>query len=127
MVTRAVHLPDLDDAFRAGMAIIARETLDANLTRLEAGAPFGMDIRLRLEGARAISDAVLAAAEDIRGTFTQSVDDCLSEFDVIVTPALPQAPPLLSEAFRSCEGPAADPLSASVQSVRATRPSSCRP
>lgn len=98
MVTRAVHLPDLHDAFRAGMAIIARETLNANRNLLEAGASFGMDVRLRLEGARAISDAVVAAAEDIRGTFTQSVDDCLSEFDVIVTPALPQAPPLLSEA-----------------------------
>ncbi|PYB71797.1 amidase [Rhizobium wuzhouense] len=98
MVARRVHLADLDAAFRAGMAIIARETLDANRSRLEAGAPFGMDIRLRLEGARAISDAVLAAAEDIRVAFTQSVDDCLSEFDVIVTPALPQAPPLLSEA-----------------------------
>lgn len=98
MVTQTVHLPDLDDAFRAGMAIIARETLDANRTLQEAGAPFGMDIRLRLEGARAISDAVVAAAEDIRGTFTQSVDNCLSEIDVIVTPALPQAPPLLSEA-----------------------------
>ncbi|RKE79339.1 amidase [Rhizobium sp. AG855] len=98
MVARRVHLAELDAAFRAGMAIIARETLDANRSRLEAGAPFGMDIRLRLEGARAISDAVLAAAEDIRGAFAQSVDDCLSEFDVIVTPALPQAPPLLSEA-----------------------------
>lgn len=98
MVTREVHLPDLDAAFRAGMAIIARETLNANRTRLEAGAAFGIDTRLRLEGARAITDAVLAAAEDIRGVFTQSVDDCLLEFDVIVTPALPQTLPLLSEA-----------------------------
>lgn len=98
MVTREVRLPDLDAAFRAGMTIIAHETLDANRTRLEAGAAFGTDIRLRLEGARAISDAALAEAEDIRGAFTQSVDDCLSQFDVIVTPALPQAPPLLSEA-----------------------------
>lgn len=97
-VTREVRLPELDAAFRAGMAIIARETLDANRARLEAGAPFGVDIRIRLEGARAITDAVLAAAENIREVFTQSVDDCLSEFDVIVTPALPQTPPLLSEA-----------------------------
>lgn len=98
IVTGEVHLPQLDDAFRAGMQIIARETLDANRALLDAGAPFGADIRSRLEGARAISDAMLVAAEDIRAAFTQSVDDCLSDFDAIVTPALPQAPPLLSEA-----------------------------
>jgi amidase len=98
MVTRQVRLPTLDAAFWAGMQIIARETLDANRAWLDAGAPFGADIRSRLEGARAISDAVLATAEGIRAAFTQAVDDCLSDVDVIVTPALPQAPPLLSEA-----------------------------
>ena len=98
MVTRQVRLSTLDAAFWAGMQIIARETLDANRAWLDAGAPFGADIRSRLEGARAISDAVLATAEGIRAAFTQAVDDCLSDVDVIVTPALPQAPPLLSEA-----------------------------
>jgi amidase len=98
IVTGEAHLPQLDDAFRAGLQIIARETLDANRALLDAGAPFGADIRSRLEGARAISDALLVAAEDIRAAFTQAVDDCLSDFDVIVTPALPQAPPLLAEA-----------------------------
>jgi amidase len=98
MVTRQVRLPTLDAAFWAGMQIIARETLDANRAWLDAGAPFGADIRSRLEGARAISDAVLATAEGIRAAFTQAVDDCLSDVDVIVTPALPQVPPLLSEA-----------------------------
>ncbi|MDH4414692.1 MAG: amidase [Rhizobium sp.] len=98
MVTRQVRLPAVDAAFRAGMEIIARETLDANRAHLDAGAPFGADIRKRLEGARAISDAMLEAAEDIRDAFTQAVDQCLSDVDVIVTPALPQAPPRLTEA-----------------------------
>ncbi|WP_246780609.1 amidase [Rhizobium sp. AQ_MP] len=98
LVAGSIDLPELDAAFRAGMTIIARETLDANRALLEASAQFGTDVRLRLEGALLISDVMLAEAENIRATFTQSVNDRLSRFDVIVTPALPQAPPLLTEA-----------------------------
>ncbi|GEO84745.1 Glu-tRNA amidotransferase [Ciceribacter naphthalenivorans] len=93
-----VDLPALDVAFRAGMTIIARETLAANLQLLEEGAPFGDDIRKRLEGARAVSDADIEQAEDVRRRFTGEVDALVDEFDAIITPALPSAPPLLSEA-----------------------------
>ncbi len=72
------------------MQVIARETLNANRDRLEAGAPFGDDIRARLEGARAVTDEDLAAAEEIRALFTRTVDAALADADVIVTPALPQ-------------------------------------
>ncbi len=97
-VVRHVRLPHLDDAFGAAMTVIARETLNANRALLDAGAPFGADIRARLEGARAVTDADLAAAEEIRVLFTRTVDAALIDADVIVTLALPQVPPLLSEA-----------------------------
>lgn len=93
-----VQLPLLDDAFKAGMTIIGRETLSANRALLDAGAPFGEDIRLRLEGARQISDADVAEAEEVRRCFIKDVDALLERFDAILTPALPMAPPLLAEA-----------------------------
>jgi len=97
-VAGAVTLSGMDDAFKAAMAIIARETLAANLELLNAGAPFGDDIRARLEGARAVGDADIEAAEQVRRRFTDEVDAALETFDAIVTPALPSPPPLLSEA-----------------------------
>jgi amidase len=97
-VMHDVELDLLDDAFRAGMTIIARETLLANVHLLDAGAPLGDDIRKRLEGARAVTDADMADAEDIRTRFTAQVDAVLDEYDVLLTPALPIVPPLLSEA-----------------------------
>ncbi|MAM11052.1 MAG: amidase [Rhizobiaceae bacterium] len=93
-----VTLSGMDDAFKAAMTIIARETLAANLALLDAGAPFGDDIKARLEGARAVSDAQLEAAKAVRRTFTAEVDAALETVDAIVTPALPSPSPLLSEA-----------------------------
>ena len=93
-----VTLSGMDDAFKAAMTIIARETLAANLALLDAGAPFGDDIKARLEGARAVSDAQLEAAEAVRRTFTAEVDAALETVDAIVTPALPSPSPLLSDA-----------------------------
>jgi amidase len=93
-----VQLPLLDDAFQAGMTIIGRETLSANRVLLDAGAPFGEDIRRRLEAARQITDADLAEAEEVRRRFIKDVDTLLDQFDAILTPALPMAPPLLVEA-----------------------------
>ncbi|WP_377291872.1 amidase [Rhizobium sp. SG2393] len=91
-------LPHFDEAFSAGMDVIASETLTAHRERLDAGAPFGADILTRLQRARALPDAALAAASQVRALFTTAVDAALETSDVIVTPALPQAPPRLSEA-----------------------------
>ncbi|THF47103.1 amidase [Allorhizobium terrae] len=93
-----VTLDLLDDAFAAGMTIIARETLLANAHLLDAGAPLGDDVRKRLEGARLVSDADMTAAEDVRQRFSAQVDAILDNYDVLLTPAMPIAPPLLSEA-----------------------------
>ncbi len=84
--------------FRPAWIVIASETLTAHRERLDAGAPFGADILTRLQRARALPDAALAAASQVRALFTTAVDAALETSDVIVTPALPQAPPRLSEA-----------------------------
>jgi amidase len=93
-----IDLPLLDAAFKAGMTIIARETLLANTALMERPERLGEDVRKRLEGARGVTDADMEQAEDIRARFTAEVYALLDRFDVLMTPALPLAPPLLSEA-----------------------------
>lgn len=97
-VIEDIELPLLDAAFKAGMTIIARETLLANAVLMERPELLGEDVRKRLEGARAVTDADVADAEDIRTRFTADVDALFERFDVLLTPALPLPPPLLSEA-----------------------------
>lgn len=93
-----VELPLLPGAFKAGMTIIARETLLANAALMQHADLLGDDVRKRLEGARGVTDADIAEAEDIRAHFTADVDALFERFDVLLTPALPLPPPLLSEA-----------------------------
>ncbi|MCM2292407.1 amidase [Allorhizobium sp. BGMRC 0089] len=85
-------------AFTAGMTIIARETLIANAALMARPELLGDDVRKRLEGARNVTDAEMSAAEDVRVRFTADIDALLERFDVLLTPALPHPPPLLSEA-----------------------------
>jgi amidase len=93
-----ILLPSLDDAFRAGMTIIGRETYLANADLLASGAPLGKDVKARLEAASKITDEEVARAEEIRRLFTETVDAILGTCDVLVTLALPMAPPLLADA-----------------------------
>jgi len=93
-----VDLPLLDDAFRAGMIVIGRETAGTFGHLLASAAPLGADIRSRLAAAMTIPDADLAWAEGVRHSFTAEVDGLLGQYDAILTPALPTVPPLLSEA-----------------------------
>lgn len=97
-VIEDIDLPLMHAAFKAGMTIIARETLLANAALMERPELLGDDVRKRLEGARSVTDADIADAEDIRTRFTASVDALFEHFDVLLTPALPLPPPLLSEA-----------------------------
>jgi amidase len=91
-------LPLLDEAFRAGMTLIGRETYRAFGHLLARPELLGADVRARLEAAALIADDAVAAAEDIRLRFTAEVDRALDEFDVLITPALPVIPPTLAEA-----------------------------
>ncbi|KRW95252.1 amidase [Paracoccus sp. MKU1] len=93
-----VSLPGMDEAFRAGMVLIARETAAAFGPLLDEGRPLGADVRERLANARRITDAQVAEAEKIRRHFTAAVDAALEGCDAILTPALPVVPPTLAEA-----------------------------
>lgn len=97
-VIEDVDLPLMTPAFKAAMTIIARETLLANAALMERPDLLGDDVRKRLEGARDVTDADIADAEDIRTRFAAEVDALFEHFDVLLTPALPLPPPLLSEA-----------------------------
>ncbi|CBS89165.1 amidase [Azospirillum lipoferum] len=93
-----VELPLLDDAFRAGMTVIARETHRAFGHLLSEPAALGDDVRARLDAAGRVTDEELARAEDVRARFTAEVDALLADCDALVTPALPMPPPGLDAA-----------------------------
>lgn len=93
-----VELPLLDDAFHAGMTVIARETHRAFGHLLAGPAALGDDVRARLTAAGTVTDDDLARAEDVRTRFTASVDALLADCDALVTPALPVPPPSLDAA-----------------------------
>lgn len=93
-----VELPLIAAAFKAGMTIIARETLLANAALMARPERLGDDVRKRLEAARGVTDADIAEAETIRTRFTADIDALFERFDVLLTPALPLPPPLVSEA-----------------------------
>lgn len=93
-----VELPLLDDAFRAGMIIIARETHWAFGHLLAEHAPLGEDVLARLRTAATVTDDDVAWAEGIRTRFTAEVNAVLQDHDVLITPALPIPPPRLDEA-----------------------------
>ncbi|WP_311273050.1 MULTISPECIES: amidase [unclassified Rhizobium] len=93
-----IDLPSLDDAFKAGMVLIARETYLAFGHLLERPDGLGEDIRARLTAAAGVSDADVAWAEGVRERFTVEVDAVFSSYDIILTPALPCVPPTLQAA-----------------------------
>lgn len=94
----SMELPRMEAAFQAGMTIIGVEAEQAYGPLLEADKPVGDDVRMRLINAANITAQAHEEAEDIRGTFTQDVDNALKTYDVLVTPALPVIPPTLKEA-----------------------------
>ncbi|MQY44004.1 amidase [Epibacterium sp. SM1969] len=91
-------LPSLDAAFDAGMTIIAHETAVAFGYLLDQDAPLGADIKQRLTAACEVSQQAIAQAEDIRARFTTEVDAALDQYDALITPALPVAPPTWDQA-----------------------------
>ncbi len=93
-----ISLAFLEEAFDAGMTIMAAEAAVAYGHLVDAGAPLGADIQYRLEKARSITSAQINAAEKLRDQFTTAVDSALTQFDALITPALPQLPPSLKQA-----------------------------
>ncbi|MCM2131271.1 amidase [Larsenimonas rhizosphaerae] len=87
--TRA--LPQMDEAYAAGMALINRETYIACRAWLNSGR-LGADVERRLRAAAQTSDAEIREAEAVRRAFVASVDRLLEEHAVLALPTLPHFP-----------------------------------
>lgn len=86
-----VDLPDLDNAFRAGLTIINRETWLA-CKDFYATGKLGSDVAKRLEKASHTTDEDILQAEKVRTVFTEQVDRALEKTRVLVLPTLPHFP-----------------------------------
>ena len=93
-----VELPLLDEAFKAGLAIINAETAAAGAELLASGQ-LGADVAARLTKAGETTPVEVQAAEQVRKEFTAEVDRLLMDADVLVMPALPKSPMALQDAL----------------------------
>lgn len=93
----SLRLPLMDEAYRAAMAVINRETLVACEALLDSGR-LGADVERRLRAARDTTDDELREAEAVRRAFTAEVDRLLETHDVLVLPTLPHFPMTRAEA-----------------------------
>jgi amidase len=106
------HLPTLDDAHRAGLAIISHENWLA-LSPLLASGKVSADVATRIRAGAEVSTQALQDAERIRARFTAQVDALLTQTPLLALATLPELPPTLDEAR--------DPLSV-VNLTRLVRP-----
>lgn len=86
-----VKLPDLDDAFYAGLTIINRETWLACKDFYATGR-LGGDVAERLKKASNTTDEAVLQAEEVRRVFTTQVDRALEDTRALVLPTLPHFP-----------------------------------
>lgn len=93
-----VELPLLDEAFKAGLAVINAEMAVAGVDMLASGQ-LGVDVAARLELAGETSMAEVQAAGQLKELFVAEVDRLLTEADVLVMPALPKSPMALQDAL----------------------------
>ena len=94
----SITLPSFEEAFAAGLDIIAAENWFAYGHLIESPA-LGADVRSRLLAARDITPTAVAAAERVRVTFRDEVDAALELVDVLALPTLPDVPLLLTAAL----------------------------
>jgi amidase len=93
-----VVLPSMEEAFRAGMTIIAAEMWQAFGDRPDRFDAMAEDVSNRLRAAATISRTEVAEAERVRQRFTAEVDEALASVDILTMPTLPSTPPTLDEA-----------------------------
>ncbi len=93
-----IELPLMEAAFEAGMTLIGHEAAQAYAPLMAQPDKLGSDIRKRLRAAEQITSKAVQQAEKIRLDFTAQIDEALTHFDVLMTPALPVVPPTLAEA-----------------------------
>jgi amidase len=92
----SINLPLLEEAFAAGVTIMAAECWSA-FGALVGDARMGEDVRARLLAASAVTPDQVAQAEQVRSAFTLAVDRALVAVDALVLPTLPSLPPALDE------------------------------
>ena len=95
---KSVQLPNLDDAFEAGLTIINRETWLA-CKDFYATGKLGQDVTMRLEKASYTTDDAVLQAEKIRVAFIDQVDKVLENTQVLALPTLPHFPMTLEQAL----------------------------
>lgn len=98
IATQPVQLSLFQSAFTAGMTVINAETWAACGQYLTSGK-LGADVAQRLVNAQNTSEVDLAAAEQIRQSFTDQVDEALVGLTALVLPTLPTIPMALSDAL----------------------------
>jgi len=96
-----INLPSFDEAFTAGLNIIAAENWAAYGHLLDAG--LGGDVRKRLGAARGITRDAVVHGEAVRRRFRDEVDAALQTVTALVLPTLPGVP-LRLEAAQDAEG-----------------------
>ena len=95
---KSVQLPDLDNAFQAGLTIINRETWLA-CKGFYATGKLGQDVAMRLEKASHTTDDAVLQAEKTRAAFIDQVDKALEDTRVLALPTLPHFPMTLEQAL----------------------------
>ncbi len=96
-IHEGIALDAFDDANRAGLTIIARETHNA-FGHLISTGKLGADIAHRLTKAGQVSDDQLVQAERVRGEFTAELNEALEAVDIVALPTLAGLPPRLEDA-----------------------------
>lgn len=91
-----VELPLFDEAFQAGITIMAAECWSV-FGALTADPRMGEDVRARLIGASKVTPEQVARAESVRTEFAAAVDRALADVDALALPTLPAVPPALDE------------------------------
>ncbi len=85
-----IHLPSFDEAFAAGLTIIAAENWAAYGHLLDSG--LGADVHKRLSAARNVTRDAVLQAEAVRRRFRDEVDAALQTVTALVLPTLPGVP-----------------------------------
>lgn len=88
---RNVRLELMNDAFKAGLAVINAETWRAFGYLVDSGK-LGADIEARLRAAANTQASDLESAERVRRAFTDEIDRMLDDADVLILPTMPKLP-----------------------------------
>ena len=97
ITTVPVHLAGMDEAFDAGMTLIANEMNNA-FGHLPPNL-LGSDVSQRLANAAGLGSGQIAAANAIKQQFSRQVSALLEQVDVLLLPTLPALPLLRDEAL----------------------------